>query len=128
MKLQLADETRKYYRDAFDNQTDKRRAGRDLQEIVSINARMEDLRDNVVRLKQLYVERWNAENKPYWLGSVTSRYDAAIVRYENLISKLKTVRGDFNRTGQLPKPEELGMAPLPEQPATQPSAGPAGQK
>lgn len=128
MKLQLADETRKYYRDAYDNQTDRQRAGRDLREITGINARLEDLRDSTARLKQLYAERWNAENKPYWLGSVTSRYDAAILRYENLIAKVRTVRGDFNRTGQLPKPEDLGMAPSPILPAVTPPAGPAGQK
>jgi hypothetical protein len=119
MKLQLADETRKYYADAFENQTDRRRVGRDLQEINSMNARLQDLRDSTARLKQLYVERWNAENKPYWLGSVTSRYDAAIVRYENLIAKMKAIRGD--RGAPLPKPEELGFAPsaAPTQPSAQ---------
>ena len=116
MKLQFADETRKFYKDAFDNQVDRRRAGRDLREITGINARLQDLRDSTARLKQLYVERWNAENKPYWLGSVTSRYDALTLRYENLIAQMKMVHGDYSRTGQLPKPEVLGLAPSPQEP------------
>jgi hypothetical protein len=123
LKLQLADETRKFYRDAYDNQTDRQRVGRHLREITSINARLEDLRDSSARLKQLYIERWNTENKSYWLGSVTSRYDAAIVRYENLIAKMRTVRGDFNRTNKLPAPEDLGFALSPQPPSPPTPAG-----
>jgi hypothetical protein len=125
MKLQLADETRKYYRDAYDNQTDRRRVGRDLQEINSMNARLQDLRDSTARLKQLYVERWNAENKPYWLGSVTSRYDALTLRYESLIARMKTIRGD--RGAPLPKPEELGFAPTPQPASAQPQPANPGR-
>jgi hypothetical protein len=97
--------------------------GRDLQEINSMNARLQDLRDSTARLKELYVERWNAENKPYWLGSVTSRYDALTLRYESLIAKMKTIRG--SNGSPLPKPEELGFAPSAQPPAsTTPAAGP----
>lgn len=90
-----------------------------------MNARLQDLRDSTARLKQLYIERWNAENKPYWLGSVTSRYDALTLRYESLIAKMKTIRGD--RGAPLPKPEELGFAPTAPGPAQQPAQTPPGK-
>lgn len=90
-----------------------------------MNARLQDLRDSTARLKQLYVERWNAENKPYWLGSVTSRYDALTLRYESLIAKMKTIRGD--RGAPLPKPEDLGFAPTPQPATAQPQQANPGK-
>ena len=89
-----------------------------------MNARLQDLRDSTTRLKQLYIERWNAENKPYYLGSVTSRYDALTLRYDSLIAKMKSMRGD--RGAPLPKPEDLGFAPS-AAPAAPPATPPQPQ-
>jgi hexosaminidase len=97
-----------------DPNTPQRRISRGLSEITGTNARLEDLRDSVERLKELYRERWLAENKPYWLGSVLVRYDALALRYQKMIADVRTARAEYNRTKLLPKPETLGLAPIPK--------------
>lgn len=131
LKIQFADETMKYYRTAYDNQnTDTRLASRSLGEIDGINARLQSLRDEVMRIRALYVERWNAENKPYWLGSVTVRYDVLGQAFQRKINEIKSVRL-LLRDKKLPAPETLGFFnpdPIPPPPAQQPAAQPQQQQ
>ncbi|MGB7824529.1 MAG: beta-N-acetylhexosaminidase, partial [Candidatus Sulfotelmatobacter sp.] len=58
MKAEFTQEINKFYWDAFQNQTDADRVGNDLEEITSINARLEDLRDATTRLSGMYREAW----------------------------------------------------------------------
>jgi hexosaminidase len=116
LKVQLADEMSKAYQDAYANQSDRRRVTRDLGMISGINARLEDLRDNTERLKALYTRAWMAENRPYWLGSVLVRYDVLGEAYQEKIFQIKNIRGEFGRSKQLPKPEDVGFAAAPAEP------------
>lgn len=109
MKVQMADEVTKHYLDAFQNPTDNRRVSRNLSEISGINARLEDLRDGALRIRDLYSKQWMAENKPYWLGSVTVRFDILARGFQEKIYAIKQARGTFRETKALPEPESLGF-------------------
>ncbi len=52
MKAEFTQEINKFYWDAFLNPADAERVGNDLEEITSINARLEDLRDATTRLSR----------------------------------------------------------------------------
>src|SRR5258707_15790914 len=88
---------------------------------------LEDLRDGTVRLRELYAQRWLAENKPYWLGSVTIRFHNMALEFQQKINAVRTARQQYRDVKTLPTPESLGFfkpAP-PTPPAAAPSATPA---
>jgi hypothetical protein len=90
---------------------------------------MEDLRDGAVRLRELYSRRWLAENKPYWLGNVTIRFDNMALEFQQKINAVKLARQQYRDTKTLPTPESLGFfkptPPTPPVPAPPPAAPPA---
>ncbi len=110
MKFQLADEIAKLYTHAQDTVAVGGDPGHDLGEIAStINSRMQDLRDGYVLTKELYERSWRAENRPYWLGNVTNRYDLGAQLWIQRFDKLVAARNQYNRTKKLPTSEEMGI-------------------
>ncbi len=109
MKLQFADECNRFYRDAYQNQTDRARVGRDLWEVTGINGRLEDLRDAATRLKAAYAELWEKENRPYWLGNILVRYDILASLFQSKIESLRAAQFLYGEQGKLPLPEALGF-------------------
>ena len=112
MKAQFMDEISKAYGDAYANLEDRDRVGHDLEGITGMNARLEDLRDVTMRLKDLYSQRWLAENKPYWLGSVLVRYDHLGMKYQQKIEDVNIARGQWWDAHKLPAPEQMGFYPV----------------
>lgn len=115
MKFQFADEMAQGYAQAYAAQATKpmpkpTRAG--LTMATGINGRCQDLRDAYTALKDEYSQVWLGENRPYWLGNVTARYEMEVRRWIE--------RGDAFRhavyllgSGKgLPEPETLGMPKL----------------
>jgi hypothetical protein len=121
MKFQFTQEMNQYYVDAWANQNDRERVSRDLSELTSINARLEDLRDVTTRLRELYVANWKRENQPYWMPNVTVRYDNLA---ENIVGKIIDVHQvwyQFMSLKQpLPSPQQMGF--FPQTAAAQPKA------
>jgi hypothetical protein len=109
MKAQFTQEINHYYWDAFQNQTDADRVGRDLEEITAINARLEDLRDSTTRLNQMYREAWLREYKPYWLDNVLVRYDCMAHELQDKIVAVRQAHRQFDATKSLTPPQELGF-------------------
>ncbi len=110
MKFQLADEISKLYTHALDTVAVGGNPSHDLGEIAStINSRMQDLRDGYVLTKELYERSWRAENRPYWLGNVTNRYDLSAQLWIQRFDKLVQARNQYNRTKKLPSNEEQGI-------------------
>ena len=70
---------------------------------------MQDLRDGYVLTKELYERSWRAENRPYWLGNVTNRYDLGAQLWIQRFDKLVAARNQYNRTKKLPTSEEMGI-------------------
>ncbi len=109
MKIQFMQEISKYYWDAFQNQADRARVRRDLAEITGINARLEDLRDDAMRLRERYAALWLKESRPYWLGSVLVRFDVLGAIFQKKIQEIRAIRWQFGEQGALPEPHELGF-------------------
>jgi hexosaminidase len=109
MKIQFAQEIGKFYWDAFQNQTDANRVGNDLEEITSINARLEDLRDSTTRVREMYREAWLREDRPYWLDNVLVRYDNLAREFQAKIVAVRRARREYETTKALTPPQELGF-------------------
>ncbi len=115
MKVEFAQEINKFYWDAFQNQTDADRVGNDLEEITSINARLEDLRDATTRLSQMYREAYLREYGTYWLDDVLVRYDNLAREFQNKIVAVRQALRQYDATKTLVQPQELGFYLQPQQ-------------
>jgi two-component SAPR family response regulator len=109
MKIQFANEISKYYWDAYLNMSDRSRVRRDLNEITSINARLEDLRDATTRLRGLYSDLWLKENRPYWLGNVQVRYDNLASLFQSKIQSVQAAEQQYRQQQVLPTPQQMGF-------------------
>ncbi len=109
MKIEFTQEINKFYWDAFQNQTDASRVGNDLEEITSINARLEDLRDSTTRLGGMYRQAWLREYQPYWLGNVEVRYDMLAQEFQQKIVAVRQARRQYEATKSLTQPQDLGF-------------------
>ena len=116
MKLQYTTEMSYAYWDAFMNMSDRRRVERDLQTLSSMNGDLEDLREGLTGLRDEYAKRWRAENREYWLGNVTIRYDTMASAVQEKINEINVLEDNYSRLGQLPTPESVGFfaRPTPE--------------
>lgn len=109
MKIQYTDEISKFYWDAYLNMSDRNRVSRNLNEITSVNARLEDLRDATTRLRGMYSNLWLKENRPYWLGNVLVRYDNLASSFQAKIETVKAARQQYRAESVLPTPMEMGF-------------------
>jgi hexosaminidase len=109
MKIEYTQEINQFYWDAFLNPTDPDRVGNDLEEITSINARLEDLRDSTTRLSEMYRQAWLREYEPYWLDNVLVRYDTLAREFQRKIVAVRQARRQYEATKTLTQPQELGF-------------------
>jgi len=109
MKFQYTAEINRFYWDAYLNQSDAERVSRDFEEITAINARLEDLRDSTTRLRKMYEEAWQRENRPYWLGNVLVRYDNLASEMQSKIVAMRQARTQYDTTKALPAPQDMGL-------------------
>jgi two-component SAPR family response regulator len=109
MKIQFTNEISTYYWDAYLNMSDRSRVRRDLNEITSINARLEDLRDATTRLRGMYSDLWLKENRPYWLGNVQVRYDNLASLFQAKIQRVRAAEQQYRQEQVLPTPQEMGF-------------------
>jgi hexosaminidase len=114
MKFQFADEIVKHYQAALDSVAKGTNPTQELVEISSqINSRTQDLRDGYVLGRELYERSWKAENRPYWMGNVTNRYDIGAQTWIKRIDQFNQARALYNRTKKLPTMEEMGLPKIP---------------
>ncbi len=109
MKIQFMQEINKFYWEAFQNQADRARVRRNLAEITGINARLEDLRDDTMRLRERCEQLWLKESRPYWLGSVLVRFDVLGAVFQKKIQEIRAIRWQFGEQGTLPEPRDVGF-------------------
>jgi hypothetical protein len=103
------------YAHAIANQHDKAQRSdisASLYGISSNNGLMQDLRDAYSATKEEYVKVWLSENRPYWLGNVTVRYDLQIQMWQQRGKKFEEAIHAFDGNQDLPSPESLGMPPM----------------
>ncbi len=114
MKLQFADEISRAYWDAYLHLSDGARVRRNLGQITGVNARLEDLRDGITRVRMYYADAWNHENRPYWLGNVLVRYDNFAELIQQKIREIRDAQARFRTDSILPAPPQLGFYLQPE--------------
>ncbi|MGA7292908.1 MAG: beta-N-acetylhexosaminidase [Terriglobales bacterium] len=109
MKLQFTSEISHFYWDAYQNQTDEKRAQGDLDEIVDINGRLQSLRDAITEIRGMYAQGWAREDQPYWLGNVLVRYDNLAQEVQAKIVAVQAAQRQYWNAKTLPPPEQLGF-------------------
>jgi hypothetical protein len=84
-----------------------------LDEISSMFGRCQDLRDAYSASRDEYSQVWLSENRPYWLGNVTVRYDLRIELWQQRGERFATVVRDLENGRPLPSATELGVPVVP---------------
>jgi hypothetical protein len=64
-------------------------------------------------LKADYRAQWLAENRPYWLDSVSVRFDQMISIWLTKSRAMDEVLRKYETTSTLPSPEEFGLGTRP---------------
>lgn len=109
MKFQFADEMVKFYAATLDPARTTPVSWIELSELSGINGRLQTMREAYALGRELYEKSWRAENRPYWLQNVLTRYDSAIQLWWNRSLAVDAARREFNRTKKIPPPERMGI-------------------
>jgi len=113
-KFQLADEMRSAYAKALTLPQDDKHESEThevLYSISSMNGRCQDLRDGYSLLKNMYRDRWLAENRPYWLDNVLVRYDLQIQKWQQRGDDFNDLIDRWRDTKTLPPFDKTGIPP-----------------
>jgi hypothetical protein len=81
-----------------------------LADIANMGGRCPDLRDAYSALKDEYSHVWLSENRPYWLGNVTVRYDLAIEEWQRRSMRFEEAFRELDNGKDLPPISALGIA------------------
>ncbi|MFP5227364.1 MAG: exo-beta-N-acetylmuramidase NamZ domain-containing protein [Acidobacteriota bacterium] len=134
LKFQLADQIADSYLRLYNGQKDHDIAmhtSRDLWDLAGVNGLCEDLRDGYNYLGVRYSEVWLAENRPFWLNNVTSRFDDAARLWVERGRRIAAARSQWQQSHTLPTPQEIGIeqekAPAGGVSAAQPAVAPPHQ-
>jgi hypothetical protein len=87
--------------------------------IYGVNGQCQDMRDGYGLLRDIYQTAWLKENRPYWLDNVLVRYDMNMQMWVQRSIAFHRAGRQFEQTGALPAPQELGL-PTPSAPTTTP--------
>ena len=112
-RMQVVEQFSRAYWDAYLNLSDRRRVGRLRSYHGAIYNNLREMAEELAELRAAYRRQWLAENRPYWLDSVTARYDRAIQVWLDKSKAMEEAMRDYNETSILPSPEEFGLGPRP---------------
>jgi hypothetical protein len=110
----LAQMSRDYW-DAYLNLNDRRQVRRLRSYSGAIYNSLREMAEELTALREEYRELWLKENRPYWLASITARYDLAVSRWLSRSKQVEEALRDYDQTSTLPAPAEFGLGPRPEQ-------------
>ena len=105
------------YWDAYLNLGDRAKVRKLRYYSGAIYNNLREMAEELTILKQNYREQWLAENRPYWLDSVTARYDQMISIWLTKSRVMGEALQRYDLTSTLPNPEEVGLGPRPSAPA-----------
>jgi len=112
-RMQVVDKMSQEYWEAYLNLGDRRKVARLRNYWGNIYNWLREMAEELAILKEDYRRQWLAENRPYWLDSVTARYDRAIMMWLNKSKALEEAVRVYNSSSVLPDPEEFGLGPRP---------------
>jgi len=109
------------YWDAYLNLGDRTKARKLRSYTGAIYNNLREMAEELSVLKEGYRKQWLAENRPYWLDSILSRYDQMISMWLTKSRAMDEALRKYEVTSTLPNPEEFGLGTRPVVPAPAPS-------
>ncbi len=116
LKFQLSDEIVEGYARAQSElaSTDKKTHAQTFNQLNDLrgpNGRLEDLRDTLSLLRELYQQSWLRTNRPYALRPVLEHYDFTIQQWQGRIEKFRSAERQYTDSKSLPTAFDLGLPP-----------------
>lgn len=108
-RFQTMEKFSREYWQAYLNLGDKVKARRLRYYTGQIYNNLREMAEELAELRAEYRQQWLAENRPYWLDSVTARYDQSIQTWLNRSKQLEEVLRLYETTSTLPNPETFGL-------------------
>jgi len=105
------------YWDAYLNLGDRAKARKLRYYSGAIYNNLREMAEELSILKESYRSQWLAENRPYWLDSVSARYDQMISIWLAKSRAMDEALRKYELTSTLPNPEEFGLGTRPGAPA-----------
>jgi len=105
------------YWDAYLNLGDRTKARKLRSYTGAIYNNLREMAEELSLLKEDYKKQWLAENRPYWLDSILSRYDQMISMWLTKSRAMDEALRKYEATSTLPSPEEFGLGTRPVVPA-----------
>jgi len=99
------------YWDAYLNLGDRVKARKLRRYSGAVYNNLREMAEELSILKEGYRAQWLAENRPYWLDSVSARYDQMISLWLTKSRAMDEVLRKYEATSTLPNPEEFGLGP-----------------
>src|SRR6266404_4874319 len=104
------------YWDAYLNLGDRAKARKLRSYTGAIYNNLREMAEELSILKEGYRKQWLAENRPYWLDSILSRYDQMISMWLTKSRAMDEALRKYEATSTLPNPEEFGLGTRPVAP------------
>src|SRR5229473_3016284 len=101
------------YWDAYLNLGDRAKARKLRYYSGAIYNSLREMAEELSILRDGYSRQWLAENRPYWLDSVSARYDQMISIWLAKSRAMDEVLRKYEATSTLPSPEEFGLGTRP---------------
>jgi hexosaminidase len=104
------------YWDAYLNLGDRAKVRKLRYYSGAIYNNLREMAEELSILRDGYRGQWLAENRPYWLDSVSARYDQMILIWLAKSRATGEALQKYDLTSTLPNPEEFGLGPRPAVP------------
>jgi hypothetical protein len=101
------------YWDAYLNLGDRAKARKLRYYTGAIYNNLREMAEELSILREGYRAQWLAENRPYWLDSVSARYDQMISIWLMKSRAMDEALRKYETTSTLPNPEEFGLGTRP---------------
>ena len=108
-RAQTVEKLSREYWDAYLNLGDRTKVRRLRRYASPIYNQVREMAEELSELKAEYRQQWLAENRPYWLDSILSRYDYAIGVWLAKSKAIEEAMRTYDATSILPSPEEFGL-------------------
>ncbi len=105
------------YWDAYLNLGDRAKARKLRRYTGAIYNNLREMAEELSILKEGYRAQWLSENRPYWLDSVSARYDQMISVWLTKSRAMDEAMRKYETTSTLPSPEEFGLGTRPVAPS-----------
>jgi hypothetical protein len=113
-RLIVTEQFSQVYWDAYLTMSDKAKARKLTRYSGAIYNYLREMAEELGELKRKYGQLYLAENKPSHLESVVARYDQSIQMWLGKSRQINEALAQYNETGTLPKPEEVGLSSRPQ--------------